>query len=207
MSNFSLLRQSGRAISLITLAGLLIFSTTLLMAQSTVSTGSITGTVTDQSGAVVAGAKVTITNAGTNQSIDLTTNSSGSFNSGPVAPGTYQVQVSFKGFNTIGQRTGAGWNTSSANIKMQVGQESQTVEVQASDVAVNTIERASVQGVLNSPQIENLGERAELPGARATGTWSSDPGRTEFRSNQGGLFFDIVRWTVWPHSAYQCGRR
>ena len=64
--------------------------------------------------------------------------------------------MSFKGFNTISTNVPVQvGNTSSANIKMQVGQESQTVEVQASDVAVNT-EQASVQGVLNSAQIETF---------------------------------------------------
>src|SRR5436305_843816 len=139
--------QRGRALGAIALAGALLFSTTFLLAQSTVSTGSITGTVTDQSGAVVSGAKVVMTNKASNQAIDVTTNSSGSFNSGPVAPGNYQVQVSYKGFNTINTSVQVQvGNTATANLKMQVGQESQTVEVQASDVAVNT-EQASVQGV------------------------------------------------------------
>ena len=46
-------------------------------------------------------------------------------------------------------------NTSTINAKMQLGQENQTIEVQASAVAVNT-EQAIVQGVLNSAQIENF---------------------------------------------------
>ena len=58
-----------------------------MLAQSTVGTGSIVGTVTDPSGAVVAGARVTITNLGTAAAMSLTSNSSGSFNSGPLAPG------------------------------------------------------------------------------------------------------------------------
>jgi len=55
--------------------------------------GSIVGTVTDPSGAVVSGAKVTITNVATGQTIELTANSAGAFNSGAIAPGTYKVQV------------------------------------------------------------------------------------------------------------------
>ena len=60
-------------------------------AQSTISTGSIQGTVTDPSGAVLSGAKVTITNQGTGKSETLTTNSSGAYNSGPLSPGVYKV--------------------------------------------------------------------------------------------------------------------
>jgi len=205
MPKFSFLRRPVRACSLIAVAGVLIFSTTFLLAQSTVASGSITGTVTDQSGAVVSGAKVVITNSATNQSFDLTTNSSGSFNSGSVAPGTYQVQVSYKGFNTISTSVNVQvGNTATANIKMQVGQESQTVEVQASDVAVNT-EQASVQGVLNSSQIENLPvngrnflDLAQLePGVQIQDGQNFDPTKAGYSSiSFGGRFGRTARINV-----------
>src|SRR6266550_6161059 len=135
------------ALMLLSIAGL---------AQSTVSTGSIVGTVTDPSGAVVSGAKVTVTNTATGQTIDLTSNSAGAFNSGPLTPGNYKVQVSAKGFNTVSTVANVQvGNTASVNAKMQLGQESTTIEVQASEVQVNT-EQATVQGVLTSAQIENL---------------------------------------------------
>ena len=69
-------------------------------AQTTVGTGSIVGTVSDPSGAVVIGAGITITNVATGQRIELTANSSGSFNSGALIPGNYKTQVSAKGFST-----------------------------------------------------------------------------------------------------------
>src|SRR5512146_753708 len=58
---------------LLAITGLLVFSFPLL-GQTTVSTGSIVGTVTDPSGAVVSGAKVVITNTATGQAISLKTN-------------------------------------------------------------------------------------------------------------------------------------
>ena len=61
-----------------------------VLAQSTVSTGSIIGTVTEPTGAVVSGAKVTLTNTATGQTIDLTSNSAGAFNSGALSPGNYK---------------------------------------------------------------------------------------------------------------------
>src|SRR3979411_1389756 len=125
-------------------AMLLLFSASLLVAQTTVGTGSIVGTVTDPSGAVVSDAKVVITNTGTNQSINLASNSSGSFNSGALAPGSYKVQASAKGFSTLDQTVGVQvGNTATVNIKLAVGQESQIIEVQGSAVAVNT-EQAEV---------------------------------------------------------------
>src|SRR5215467_13205601 len=98
-------RSSGRfasRFSVITLA-LLTFLAVFavsgnLWGQTTVGTGSIVGTVTDQSGAVVSGAKVGIANQATGQTIDVTTNSAGAYNSGALSPGTYKVQISSKGF-------------------------------------------------------------------------------------------------------------
>ena len=139
----------------IALAAILLLSVGLF-AQSTVSTGNIVGTVTDPSGAILSGTRVVITNTGTGQTIELTSNSAGAYNSGPLTPGTYKVQVSAKGFNTVSTVTTVQvGNTATVNAKMQLGQESTTIEVQASSVGVNT-EQAEVQGVLTSTQIENL---------------------------------------------------
>jgi hypothetical protein len=128
----------------------------VVVAQTTVGTGSIVGTATDQSGAVVAGAKVTIANAATGQTIDLTANDTGYFNSGALSPGNYKVTVAAQGFSTIAITTMVQvGNTSTVNAKLTLGQEAQTVEVEASQLQVNT-EQAEVQGVLNASQIENL---------------------------------------------------
>src|SRR5919198_763264 len=70
-------------------------------AQTTISTGSVVGTVTDPSGALVSGAKVIVTNTATSQTIELTTNAAGYYNSGALAPGNYRVQVSAKGFSSV----------------------------------------------------------------------------------------------------------
>jgi len=133
-----------------------LLSSLSVLAQTTISTGSIVGTVTDPSGAVVDNAKVSIRNTATNQEILLTSNSSGAFNSGALTPGSYKVQVSAKGFSSTSQilvvQVG---NTASFNAKLQLGQESTVVEVQSSEVQVNT-EQAQVQGVLTASQIENL---------------------------------------------------
>src|SRR6202521_32190 len=125
-------------------------------AQTTVGTGSIVGTVSDPSGAVVSGAGVTITNLATGQVINLTTNSSGSFNSGALIPGNYKTLVSVKGFSSVEvSLTVLVGNTATVNVKLQIGQQNQIIDVQDSAVRVNT-EQASVQGVLNADQINNL---------------------------------------------------
>ncbi len=110
-----------------------------LFGQATVATGSIQGTITDPSGAVVPGAQVTVTNKSTGQEKKLTTNNSGAYNTGPIIPGDYVVRATNKGFQTtqlpITVEVGV---TSSGNLQLKVGQQSEVVEVQASEVRVNT---------------------------------------------------------------------
>ena len=69
--------------------------------QTTVGTGSIVGTVSDPSGAVIARAQIAITNMATGQVIKLTTNSSGSFHSGALIPANYKVNVLATGFRSV----------------------------------------------------------------------------------------------------------
>src|SRR5271165_328024 len=76
-----------------------LFSSAFLLGQTTVATGSISGTVTDATGAVVAGAKVTITGS-TGQTIKTTTGAQGGYSSGSLVPGAYTVRVEAKGFKT-----------------------------------------------------------------------------------------------------------
>jgi hypothetical protein len=127
-----------------------------LLAQTTLGTGNIVGTVSDPSGAVVTGAKVTITNLATGRVINLTSNSSGAFNSGALVPGNYKTQVSVKGFSAVEVPvTVLVGNTATVNVNLQVGEERTVIVVQASAVQVNS-EQPTVQGVLNEQQIENL---------------------------------------------------
>src|SRR5271170_4436580 len=67
-----------------------------LGAQTTA--GSIVGTVTDPSGAIVAGATVTITNIGTNIAVKTTSDSSGEYVVTPLEVGKYSVAVEATGF-------------------------------------------------------------------------------------------------------------
>ncbi len=124
--------------------------------QSTIGTGSIQGTVTDQSGAVLAGARVMITNKSTAAVMHLTASSAGSYSSGPIQPGDYILRVEAKGFKTMSLPvTVQVGNTATGNLQMELGQESQIVEVQGSAVGINT-EQATVQGTITLDQIENL---------------------------------------------------
>jgi hypothetical protein len=183
----------------------LLLAPTMLAAQTTISTGSIVGTVTDPSGAVVSGAKVTITNKGTRQTLMATTSSAGTFASGALVPGDYLVRVEAQGFKSAEEPVVVQVNTTaSANLKLAVGESSQVIEVQGTEVAVNT-EQATVQGVLTAEQIENLPingrnflDLAQLePGVQIQDGGTFDPTKNGFSSvSFGGRFGRTARIEV-----------
>jgi len=174
-------------------------------AQTTISTGSIQGTVTDPSGAVLSGAKVTITNKGTGQTNTSLTNAAGAFASGALTPGDYEVRFEMKGFHTTVEVVQVQVNTTStANAKLGLGESTQVVEVQAAEVAVNT-EQATVQGILTSQQIETLPingrnflDLAQLePGIQIQDGGTFDPTKNGFSSiSFGGRFGRTARIEV-----------
>jgi Carboxypeptidase regulatory-like domain len=181
------------------------FYSPLALAQTTISTGSIQGTVTDQSGALVSNARVTITNKGTRQTITVTTTSSGTYASGALIPGDYTLRVEAKGFNTTELQVTVQVNvTATGNVRLQVGQETQVVEVQGSAILVNT-EQETVQGVLTEQQIQNLPingrnflDLAQLePGVQIQDGGTFDPTKNGFSSvSFGGRFGRTARIEV-----------
>jgi Carboxypeptidase regulatory-like domain len=189
----------------VALGALLLLICTGMLAQTTGSTGSIVGTVTDPSDAVLTGAKVSIVNTATSQAFDITTNSSGAYASGALAPGTYKVQISVKGFNTVSVPTTVQvGNTSTVNARMTLGKESQVIEVQGSEVLVNT-EQSTVQGVLTAAQIANLPvngrnflDLAQLePGVQIQDGQNFDPTKAGYSSiSFGGRFGRTARIEV-----------
>ena len=195
----------ARFIQLALVALSAMFFSSLAFSQSTIATGSIQGSVTDPSGAVVPGARVMITNKATGQVITAPVSSGGTYTSGPLIPGDYAVRVEAKGFNTTEAQVVVQVGvTATGNVKLQVGQESTVVEVQGSAVSVNT-EQATVQGVLTTDQIENLPvngrnflDLAQLePGVQIQEGSTFDPTKNGFSSiSFGGRFGRTARVEV-----------
>jgi Carboxypeptidase regulatory-like domain len=124
--------------------------------QTSVSQGSIQGTITDQTGAVVPDATITIKSRATGQTVNVKTSETGTYNSGGLPVGDYLLRVQAKGFKTAQLTIAVDISvTSSGNVKLEVGQETTTVEVQENAIAVNT-EQSTVQGVLSGEQIDNM---------------------------------------------------
>jgi hypothetical protein len=194
-----------KIISFAVIVACVLSAATWLLAQSTIATGSIEGIITDSSGAVFPGAKVTITNNDTGQILSLSTTSAGTCNSGSLVPGNYALRVEAEGFRTVEEgvvvRVGV---ISAVNLTLQVGASNTVVRVAEEAVAVNT-EQPSVQGVLNKEQIENLPVNgrnflflAQLePGAQIQDGADFDPTKMGFSSvSFGGRFGTTARIEV-----------
>ena len=124
-------------------------------AQST-STGTIVGTVTDQSGAVVDGASVTLTDVGTKSARTAATNDAGRYIFVDVAPGAYELTYSKQTFSTTKtQATVTVGVTTTLNISLQVGGGNVVVEVTAVGTELQTM-NATVGNTVTSVALDSL---------------------------------------------------
>lgn len=128
-----------------------------LSAMAQVQNGQFSGTVTDPSGAAVSDAKVTVTNQGTNLSVTTSTNGAGVYNVKELPIGVYKITVQATGFKTysnVGVTLDAGV-IARVDVKMQLGQAREVLEVTGEASAVNT-EESKLSTTINSTQISNL---------------------------------------------------
>ncbi len=119
------------------LAVVLCVTTSLSLAQAPV--GSISGVVSDESGAVMPNASIIIKNKATDSERRLTSNADGSFAAASLPAGQYEVRVENKGFRTVVREatveTGA---TTNADIRMPVGQTTEVVNVEAASAQISS---------------------------------------------------------------------
>lgn len=122
------------------------------------NTADIVGTVTDSSGAVVAGARVTVRNVDTDVSRSMTTGGSGDYSVTLLPIGTYTVEVEASGFKkfTAPNITVAVGDRARVNARMEVGTATQSVEVQASAAPLLQTDSATVGGLVTSEATQNL---------------------------------------------------
>lgn len=126
-------------------------------ASAQVLYGSLVGNVTDASNAVVPGAKVTITQVGTNLTREAQTNMNGGYTFLDIPAGTYEVVVSKEGFTAFTQRNIPVTMSSVVRVDaiLQVGLATQSVEVTAAASGVET-ERAEVRSEVSTEQLADL---------------------------------------------------
>ncbi len=120
-------------------------------------TGSITGTVTDTSGAVIPGATVAVRDAATNAVHTVTTSAVGSYTVPQLSPGHYTLTVTKGSFKTFQQKdiVLSIDQTEQVNAQLVAGAESQTIEVTGAPPVIQT-DTSSVGSVIDGQAIRNM---------------------------------------------------
>jgi hypothetical protein len=134
----SVLRQTNLGACMRTVVALVVALLVSAPAFAQVSGASLSGTVSDQSGAVIPGSRVTIKNLATGITRDITADSAGFYTAPNLLPGTYEVSVSATGFATE-VRSGITLTVGAQqvlNVSMQVGQVTEKVQVTGEAPAV-----------------------------------------------------------------------
>jgi len=122
------------------------------------NTADVVGTVTDATGAVLAGATITITNTGTNVSQTTQTGSTGDYAFTLLQVGTYTVRVESKGFKgfTAANVTLSSGDRARVDAKMEVGEASQTVEVSGVVAPALQTDSSNLGSLVNSTAVEDV---------------------------------------------------
>jgi len=119
---------------------------------------SLSGTVADSTQAIISGAKVTLTNNATQATQAVTSGAAGTYQFNELPPGVYTVTATAKGFqqNTVSNVAVAAETPRSLDLTMQLGQESQTVTVNADMAPLLQSSDASIGSTIDSAEIERL---------------------------------------------------
>ncbi len=119
-------------------------------------TGIITGIVTDETGAVIPNATITITNKATGAARTATANAEGLYSAVSLEPGDYEVRSEANGFKTsVRAATVTVGGTTQVNMPMSLGGTKEVVTVEAATAQVN-YESHTVEGVISRSTIQDL---------------------------------------------------
>ncbi len=132
-----------------------LFLASLGMAQTT--TATLSGVLTDETGAVLPGAQVTVSNTATGLRRTVTTDAAGRFMASQLPPGPYEVIATLAGFEGL-RRSGitlAVGQEAVLNLSMKVGAVTEQVTITGEAPLVNTAS-SSVSGVVEEKRIEEL---------------------------------------------------
>src|SRR5580704_4608572 len=117
---------------------MLMFFLALIPVLAQAPTGTILGTVTDASGAVVPNASVTVTNKATANTRTLTANTDGLYSAPALPPGDYEVKVEMQGFRTtVRSAQVLAGSPTTVDMALQVGATREVVTVEEASAQVN----------------------------------------------------------------------
>ena len=187
---FVALSRRGRLSKAVWSALVVLTGCVLLSAQNVVLTGALSGRVTDPSGAIVPGALVVVRNLATGVQQSAETSHDGLYRFPVVMPGSYSVTASLKGFRDVQVlvqvRVG---NTSSQDIKLQVGAGADTVKVigatpllRPEESSANTVLERSLIGELPL----NGRKYTDFAALTPNTSYDGDTGLVSIAGQQGG---------------------
>src|SRR5882724_1030771 len=163
-------------------------------ARAQVAGATLSGLVTDEQGGPVAGATVSAKNVGTGVVREIATNADGFYSLPNVLPGSYEVNVTAKGFQTLVQKgiTLTVGGQQALNVSLKIGQLNQTVEVNAAPPDIQTTS-STVGSTVDSTTVREL----PLNGRDWTSLATLEPGvssipnqvGTGFSANKGNRGF------------------
>src|SRR3984957_925753 len=147
------MKRKALGLGLGTLCSLLVFS------PRTFGQGLATlqGSVSDPSGAVVAAAKIAVTQTGTGLTRSATTDSQGNYLVPALQPANYTLTVEAAGFRQLTRKdiTLQADQSATVNVTMELGQATQNVTVEAAAILVDTV-TGTQKGVINTTQMVEL---------------------------------------------------
>jgi len=171
----------------IILVSLIVLGSTLTFGQ----TGSITGTVTDSSGAVVPAAEVTVHNVATNASRTTNSNSTGAFTLTDLPVGAYELTVRKEGFKTYRLASVDLSVAHALNLTatLQPGATSEAVEVRADQLPDVDLESTQISNLVDQRQMQDLPLITRDPYSLVL----LSPGTSQTDSNHGGFSVNGAR--------------
>ena len=154
----------------------------LVSAHAQEAGGTVTGTVSDPSGAAVVNANVTIKNVATGVGREITTSDQGFFTAPNLIPGTYEITVTAAGFATssvesVGLLAG---DRREVDITMKLGQASEKVSVISAEISDVQLATSEVRGVVDSHTVNEL----PLNGRDWTSLTLLEPGVAQVRTQK-----------------------
>ena len=143
--------------TLVLMVAILLLASAVPAGAQVTSAGQINGVVTDKTGAVVPGATITLTDTSTQEQRNSTSNAAGQYVFVNVPPGKYNITVVKTGFSkfVISAQTVTVGSPVTANVTLEVGAASQTVEVAATGVELQTT-NATIGNTVTGVTLEAL---------------------------------------------------
>jgi hypothetical protein len=138
------------------LRGWTVFSLLVYSAWGQVPTGAIDGRVLDESGAVVAGAAITVRNKDTGATRTATSGPDGTYSAQLLPAGEYEVRVEVKGFRSLLRNaTVETGSTTTADLQLQVGAITDIVTVESAAAQIS-YDSHKIDGVITRKEIQEL---------------------------------------------------